>query len=212
MGILKTYRRKIDELTLRERRFIALALSSVILAMFALILWNPLWAEYRRMNKENDQHQIQIETSQNSIHALELRTKRDVNAPYKAKLKKLILQEQEQRERINGITSALIQPERMNEVFSGLLINSPLSFESIKNLPAEKIKINEQDQQALFKHGLKMRLQGKYMNALKYLQNIEAQNWQLYWDELEFSTIDYPIGVLRLKVHTISTSNKVLGL
>jgi len=212
MGILKTYRRKVDQLTLRERRFIALALCSVILAVFALLFWNPLWAEYRRMNQENGQYQIQIETSQNSINALELRSKRDVNAPYKAKLKNLILQVQEQRDRINGITSALIQPERMHEVFEGLLMNSPLSFESIKNIPAEKIKINEQDQQALFKHGLKMQLQGRYINALKYLQNIETQNWQLYWDELEFTTIEYPIGSLRLKVHTISTSNKVLGL
>ncbi|NVK40161.1 MAG: hypothetical protein HWE39_02890 [Oceanospirillaceae bacterium] len=212
MGILKTYHRKIDRLTLRERRFIALALCSVILALFALLFWNPLWAEYRRMNQENGQYEIQIETSQNSINALELRSKRDVNAPYKEKLKNLILEVQEQRDRINGITSALIQPERMNEVFEGLLMNSPLSFESIKNIPAEKIKINEQDQQALFKHGLKMQLQGRYMNALKYLQNIEAQNWQLYWDELEFATVEYPIGSLRLKVHTISTSNKVLGL
>lgn len=210
----KAYHRKVNALTLRERKYIAVASATVVLSFFILTLWQPMWGEITRINKQNDQFMLQIETSQNSISALENRAKKDVNAPYKAKLSNMKKQVQEQLDQINNITAALIQPEKMNQVFKGLLTKNDLKLESVKNEQAKTIKLNETDQenQALFQHDLKIEMRGKYLSGLKYLQSIEQQNWQLYWDELEFSMIEYPMGSLRMRVHTLSTSDQLLGL
>lgn len=210
----KAYHLKVNALTLRERKYIAVASVAVILSFFILTLWQPMWRELSRVNKQNEQFMLQIETSQNSISAIENRARKDVNAPYRAKLENMRVQVKEQLGQINNITAALIQPDKMNQVFKGLLKKNELKLESVKNEQAKIIKINDSDEenQALFQHGLKIEMRGKYLSGLKYLQSIEQQNWQLYWDELEFSMIKYPVGVLRMRVHTLSTSDQLLGL
>jgi len=50
------------------------------------------------------------------------------------------------------------------------------------------------------------------LDTLKYLQELERQDWQLYWDELTFKTEAYPQGAVTIEVHTLSTSEEVLGL
>ena len=41
----------------------------------------------------------------------------------------------------------------------------------------------------LYKHGLKLRLEGGYFDLLAYLQAIQASGWRLHWDSL-----DYQVG------------------
>lgn len=210
----KTLHHKINSLSLRERKLIALTSATLVVSVIAMIVWLPLWDSLMQTMTAKDQYQIQIETSQNSIRALELRAKNDVNLPYKEKLNKLKRQVDLQEEKINQITTALIQPERMTQVFKGMLKENKLSFESLKNTPAKLIEVNKDDaeNQILFQHGLSLNMQGKFLNGLSYVRNLEEQDWQLYWDELQFKIIEYPVGELKIKVHTLSTSNKVLGL
>jgi hypothetical protein len=163
---------------------------------------------------ENTKIEIDIETSKKNIAILEERSKVDVNLPYREKLIALKEQASEQQEKINNITNALIQPEKMNMVFQGLLEKSKLQFESIKNGSPKSIEINQDknSNQVLYEHSLFLEMKGQYIHGLEYIQSIEKQDWQLYWDEIEFKTLRYPQGLLILKVHTLSTSDKVLGL
>jgi MSHA biogenesis protein MshJ len=102
----------------------------------------------------------------------------------------------------------------MGKVFTGLLQENALSLEKISNLDAKPVNIEGQLEETnlLYEHGLSLELKGQYMNALKYLQSLESQDWQLYWDELKFSSNTYPNGTLAIKVHTLSTSDSLLDL
>lgn len=210
----KTLHHKINNLTLRERKLVLLTAASFVLCVIVLVILNPLWARLQVVETLITQYQVQIETAQNSIKALELRAKSDVNAPYISKLNNLKDQVDKQQENINRITTALIQPDKMTQVFKGILLKNNLKFDSLKNAPASLVKVNkgETDDQILYRHSLSLQLQGPYLNGLNYIRKLEQQEWQLYWDELEFQTLEYPIGQLKIRVHTLSTSNKVLGL
>lgn len=163
---------------------------------------------------ENSKIEIAIEASKKNIEILEERSKVDVNLPYREKLVQLKEQSLEQQNEINDITNALIQPERMNMVFQGLLEKSKLQFQSIKNDLPKIIELNKDknSNQMLYEHSLLLEMKGQYIHGLEYIQSIEKQDWQLYWDEIEFKILRYPQGLLTLKVHTLSTSDKVLGL
>lgn len=102
----------------------------------------------------------------------------------------------------------------MNMVFQGLLEKSKLQFQSIKNYLPKIIELNKDknSNQMLYEHSLLLEMKGQYIHGLEYIQSIEKQDWQLYWDEIEFKILRYPQGLLTLKVHTLSTSDKVLGL
>jgi len=210
----KALNHRINGLSLRERRLIALTSSCVVLAFFALSIWMPLWNSIQLSINENSKIEIAIEASKKNIEILEERSKVDVNLPYREKLVQLKEQSLEQQNEINDITNALIQPERMNMVFQGLLEKSKLQFQSIKNDLPKIIELNKDknSNQMLYEHSLLLEMKGQYIHGLEYIQSIEKQDWQLYWDEIEFKILRYPQGLLTLKVHTLSTSDKVLGL
>lgn len=174
----------------------------------------PLWNSIQLSINENSKIEIAIEASKKNIEILEERSKVDVNLPYREKLVQLKEQSLEQQNEINDITNALIQPERMNMVFQGLLEKSKLQFQSIKNDLPKIIELNKDknSNQMLYEHSLLLEMKGQYIHGLEYIQSIEKQDWQLYWDEIEFKILRYPQGLLTLKVHTLSTSDKVLGL
>lgn len=210
----KALNHRINGLSLRERRLIALTSSCVVIAFYIMSIWLPLWNSIQLSMHENTKIEIDIETSKKNIAILEERSKVDVNLPYREKLIALKEQASEQQEKINNITNALIQPEKMNMVFQGLLEKSKLQFESIKNGSPKSIELNQDknSNQVLYEHSLLLEMKGQYIHGLEYIQSIEKQDWQLYWDEIEFKTLRYPQGLLTLKVHTLSTSDKVLGL
>ena len=210
----KALNHRINGLSLRERRLIALTSSCVVIAFYIMSIWLPLWNSIQLSLHENTKIEIDIETSKKNIAILEERSKVDVNLPYREKLIALKEQASEQKEKINNITNALIQPEKMNMVFQGLLEKSKLQFESIKNGLPKSIELNQDknSNQVLYEHSLLLEMKGQYIHGLEYIQSIEKQDWQLYWDEIEFKTLRYPEGLLTLKVHTLSTSDKVLGL
>lgn len=214
MTIWKKLQVKINALSIRERKLITLAATSFVLALLVLLAWHPLWVNYQGVKKRSEQMIVGINTSKYDIRILEERSKKDVSLPYRNKLDALKIKSEEQQKKINSITNALIQPEKMNMVFKGILEKSRLEFQSIKNQKAKVIELNQSkdSNQVLYEHGLVIELRGKYLDGLDYIKSIENQSWQLYWDEIEYKTTRYPQGSLTLKVHTISTSNKVLGL
>lgn len=207
-------RQKINSLNLRERKLITLTLVGLMLSLFLLLAWNPTWIKYQNVKSANYEMAANIEKIKNDIQTLEDRSKQDVNFPYRIRLEKLKGIAKEQQEKINNITSALIQPEKMNLVFNGLLDKSKLKFESIKNLEPKIIELKQakNSNQVLYEHGLVIDMKGQYLHSLDYIKAIENQSWQLYWDEVQYKTTAYPMGELKLKVHTLSTSNKILGL
>jgi len=214
MTIWKKLQVKINALSIRERKLITLAAISFVLAFLVLLAWHPLWVNYQGIKNRSEQMIVGINASKYDIRVLEERSKKDVSLPYRKKLDALKLKSEEQQNKINNITSSLIQPEKMNMVFKGILEKSRLEFQSIKNQKAKVIELkqSQDSNQVLYEHGLVIEMRGKYLDGLDYIKSIENQSWQLYWDEIEYKTTRYPQGSLTLKVHTISTSNKVLGL
>ena len=211
---LKNLQVKINALRIRERRLMALTLVSVILMLAMTVLWQPIFKSILKNYQSNQSSFNTIQTIKLEIQGYKKRLGIDVNAPYKEQVKNLKQQIKDQDKKVVNLTSALITPRNMGQVFTGLLKVNDVYMNKISNLDAEVININDQKEETnlLFKHGLSLELQGEYLKALKYVQEIEAQDWQLYWDELSFTTLSYPQGRLNIKVHTLSTSDSVLDL
>lgn len=156
----------------------------------------------------------QADTAKNAIEVLKRNAIQDVNKPYEEKIAVLHVRLKKQQQKIDTITSALISPKNMPEVFSKLLNRNDLTLESVSNDDAEPVNIstNEKEDSLLFKHGLLLEMKGQFLSGLSYIKQMEKQDWQLYWDELTYTSEKYPQGVLTLKIHTLSTSDSVLEL
>ncbi len=204
----------VNHLKGRERRLLCITVVVLVLSVFAFLLWDPLYQAWLKDFKANAQAIRQVNSAQASIASLKERMNIDVNAHYKKQIKALKVQLEQQQQKIESLTSALITPKNMGQVFTGLLQESALTVNKISNLDAQAVKIEGQQEETklLFQHGLSLELRGQFSSVLTYIQELEIQDWQLYWDELNFSTNNYPQGTLTVEVHTLSTSDSVLDL
>lgn len=156
----------------------------------------------------------QIEAMIKSREHLIVASKHDPNASLRYERDALKKQIQTQKERVASITSSLITPGNMAGVFDKLLSNSNVKLNSMMNSKALPIEISQSasERPLLYKHGLSLEMEGSYSSVLGYVRHLEQQSWKLYWDELTYKTTVYPNGYLLLKVHTLSTSDHVLGI
>ncbi len=204
----------VNHMQVRERRLLCFTVVAVIVFLQVIILWEPIFKSGQKSYQENANIKNQIKAAKDTISILKQRVKIDVNAHQKIQITNLKKRLTDQQRQIESLTSALITPKNMGQVFTGLLQESSLSIEKISNLDAIPVKIAGQKEETnlLFQHGLSLELKGQYMNALKYLVSLEEHDWQLYWDELQFSSDNYPQGILTINVHTLSTSDSLLDL
>ncbi|MEY8215098.1 MAG: hypothetical protein RPR97_11550, partial [Colwellia sp.] len=107
------------------------------------------------------------------------------------------------------LTTELISPSEMREALFKLLKLEPgvslLSFELIGAKPllnlnegqliADAEKHSPTAKQAglnLYKHGIKIKLSGKYFQLRNYLQQLEQLTWKFFWQDFKFDVKEYP--------------------
>lgn len=208
------FQKSFNQLELRERKLILITTVVVLLAIFVLLIWQPMFIKWQSSAKSSGSFMQQANAAKNAIASLKENAIRDVNKPYEEKITALQARLKKQQKKIDTITSALVSPKNMPEVFSKLLNRNDLTLESVSNEDAQPVNIstNEKEDSLLFKHGLLLEMKGQFLSGLNYIKQMETQDWQLYWDELNYTSHKYPQGVLTLKVHTLSTSDSVLEL
>jgi MSHA biogenesis protein MshJ len=211
---LKVFLKTFNRFQLRERQLVILTITAIIFAGMTMALWQPLYLQWVKSNADLHSAQEQIKASLTGIETIKSQSKLDANKPVKIKLSKLRENIEQQQVIIETITASLISPKNMSNVFSALLQNSELEVNKINNQAAEPIvlKGTKEADSLLYKHGLSLEMAGTFKRSTKYLERIENEEWNLYWNELTFTTVGYPQGILTLNVHTLSTSDHVFGL
>lgn len=206
--------RTVNKLQVRERKLICVTGCVLIIGCFSMAAWQGLYENWEKADLKLNQIKLDVTQTENTIQNIKNESIHDINKPFTIKLEKLDNDIKNQEHEIETITAALINPKLMNQVFGTLLKNTELELHTITNSPAESIEIKGQDEadNLLYKHALSLEMAGTFEGSLKYIKRIENQNWNLYWDELVFTTSRYPQGTLLLNVHTLSTSDHVLGL
>ncbi|MBI4357064.1 MAG: type II secretion system protein M [Gammaproteobacteria bacterium] len=57
---------------------------------------------------------------------------------------------------------------------------------------------------ALYKYPLSLVLEGGYLDTLAFLEKIQKLTWRVFWDELDYQVVKYPVVRVTVKFHTLS--------
>lgn len=211
---LKILKNRTNSLSLRERRTLAVGIGASIILLFIFLIWLPVTEDLVEINVNQSQQRKILDASKLAIEGLEARSKKDVNRPFKEKLVAIKEQINDQEKEIENLTSALVLPSKMSEVFYELLDDKFMQITQVNTLKAEPITLQETniDEPILYKHEVILNLKGSFPSSVEYIKALESESWELYWDALEYRSDNYPDGTLQLKVHTVSTSESVIGL
>ncbi len=209
---------KFNALSLRERVFIGTAAMVVIVAIWQALLMSPLEAREQRATKKLANLQERVARLDESMDA----TAASLNDGMPGGLQRLkVLKAKlaETRDSVRVFTSDLVDPAQMRFVLEDLMDRQRgLSVVSVSNLPAKSL-FEQEDGEAdaqpgpqLYRHGVRLVLEGPYLEALAYLQAVEALPWRFFWSRVEIKVDTYPSNRILIELNTLSLSEAWIGV
>jgi MSHA biogenesis protein MshJ len=208
---------RFNGLSLRERVFLAAALMVVIGAVWQALLMGPLEARETRASKKLTNLQERLTNLDESMDA----TARGLNDGMPDRLQRLkVLKAKlaETEDSVRVFTSDLVDPEQMRFVLEDLISQQQgLSVVSVSNLPAESLFEEEAESDSdqgpeLYRHGVLLVLEGPYLEALTYLQDIEALPWRFFWSQVDIQVDEYPRTRILIQLNTLSLDEEWIGV
>ncbi|PKG85249.1 hypothetical protein CXF85_06550 [Colwellia sp. 75C3] len=127
------------------------------------------------------------------------------------------------------LTTELISPSEMRKALVKLLNLEPgvslLSFELIGAKPLLDLSVkgkDETDDRAspnaeqlglnLYKHGIKIKLSGKYFQLRNYLQQLEKLSWKFFWQDFELEVKEYPRSEVDITIYSLGLNKEFIGV
>ncbi len=69
-----------------------------------------------------------------------------------------------------------------------------------------------ENQTNVYKHGVKLELEGQFLDVLEYLIALEEMNWKVYWKSFEYQSKKYPMGRASFIIETLGFENGWIGV
>lgn len=207
-----------------RERWLMYAVGLGLLAMlYVLLVADPL--SLRRTQQQSALANIEARQQEAlaGLAELQARLDADPNLQYRSALLSAAANRAELLARIDASTAALISPQQMQALLQELLRKQPqlrlLGLESFSE-PVELAAASTGEDEAgtapvvLYKHGLRLNLQGGYFDLLRYLQAVQASGWQLHWDSLDYQVGEegHAQAQIRLKLYTLSRQAGWVGV
>lgn len=209
---------RVDALSLRERAIIFAAVAAIIFMAWDTLMMSPLDREQRDLLKQIQTIRTEITALDNQALAIMAEHNVDPNREEREQLQKLDEQLLQSSEQINEMIKGLIEPKQMAHIIESVLKQQHgLEFVHLENLGSESLlEVKDgkggTDAQGIFKHTMKIELQGSYSQTINYLRALETLPWQFRWDEVKITMLDYPRAEIVIKVHTISLTEGWIGV
>ena len=225
----KSYSEKFLQLTGREQ---FLVLSTGLVAIFFII--SSFFIDDKSAKITSFDKQSRMITSGNqslnfSIKEYQAALKEDPNVNTVKQIAQLETKLANIDNQLVLLTTDLISPSEMREALLKLLELEPgvslLSFELIGAKPllnlsneqssadsgnnsptAEQLGLN------LYKHGIKIKLSGKYFQLRNYLQQLEQLTWKFFWQDFKFEVKEYPRGEVDITIYSLGLKKEFIGV
>lgn len=200
------------------------------LAFFILntLLLKPVHTRLQSIRAELTVDNAQIESLSQELSVISAMPTIDPDAQNKQRINTLQSQLKSLETDLNGLNATLVSPEEMPQLLRNLLKkNSKLKLISLKTLPAKHLVENESpetepkdatvkvaDSQSapVFKHGVEMTIEGRYLDLLAYIAELEKMPWHVLWSKVSLNAENYPESQLTLTVYTLSLDKNWLSI
>ena len=214
-------RAKIDDMSLRERAIIFVAVAFMVVTLINATLLDPLLARQKMLSAQVVQQQEQMKGLQAQMQSLLQAKQDDEHSPLRKRLAQLKQQLQAQDGYLQSRRDRLVEPNKMAGLLEQVLAkNGRLQLIALKTLPVSLLVEKPQaasgtaqpatattansGQKQIFKHGVQITVRGGYLDLLQYLAALEKMPAQMFWGEANLIVDKYPDSVLTLTLYTLS--------
>jgi MSHA biogenesis protein MshJ len=209
---LQSLASRIDALPLRQRGILLLGVLVLIYLVGDRLLLLPLDRLQGDLQGRAGRLHEEMQTLDTAGQRLVAERRLDPNAELRAQLTALRGQIAQADAGLGALTSTLIPPERMAEVMESLIDQGRgLHLVRLEGIKAEPVGTSGAVP-LLYRHGLRLVLEGGYLQALEYVRLVERLPWRLLWDRLAIEVKEHPRATIVLQVFTLSLEEALLGV
>ncbi len=208
---------RIDALELRERALLFITVLFGFGMLWQQLLLGPMEMEQKQMLAQIDRLHQEVDKLDREYQAIIERANHDPDAENRVLLSRYQGRDAELEKRILDSVAGLIDPKQMarmvEQVLQGRRALTLVSMQSLPATPLLELADEEMmEGEGIFRHGLRLQLEGDYLAALDYLKALEALPWSLKWDAVEVEMQEYPRALITITVYTLSLEEDWLGV
>jgi MSHA biogenesis protein MshJ len=224
----QSYCEKFLHITPREQYLIAgSGLVAIIFILFSLFVDDKA-QQITKLTKENSAILASNKISKSSIELFEQALKKDPNKAINEQIEQYQKKLAAVDSNLLQLTSDLINPVEMRYALMQLLkLQKGVSLQSFQVLVAQPINLADTPQKesaiatsptsdvkeiVLYRHAIKIRLQGRYFQLRDYLQQVERLKWKFFWREFNYQVKEYPTSELEIELYSLSTKKEFVGV
>jgi len=216
-GQVAQLRERYGTFSLRERLLVLAALMALSWMVWSLTLGTPLSAEQSTLARQNQAFDQRIAVAMALREELQAQLADNPNdrlAGERASLERRLAALEEE---LAAVLGSFVPPQAMPDLLEDMLMDLPeLELLRLEKLPLEVLETLEDGAESslpvLYRHPLRVELEGEYLDVLAYLQALEALPWQLSWRRLDYAVAEYPRARVLLEVETLSEQRGWLGV
>ena len=225
---------KFLKLTIREQYLILLTgLVAVFFIIFYLFIDSKM-ASNTSASKKIAQLSLSNQSAKIVVLELQAGLQRDPNKDIREKITQYEAKLAKTDTKLLTLTSDLISPIQMRYALLDLLklkkSVSLLSFELLgaepllsktepklgNNTAESSITTAQSDQSStglnLYRHGIKIKLSGRYFDLRDYLTQLEKLPWKFFWQDFNFKLTEYPNSELEIEMYSLGTKKEFVGV
>jgi len=226
---------RIDALNLRERGMVLMAAIIVLAAAMNSLLLEPLAQRKKAMLEQMAADRGQMQAAQQQLQAMASAAKVDPDTPNRARLASLQQQMQVVDKELQQAQSSLVSPDHMVAVLEGMLKkDGQLKLVSLKTLPVSGLQdaavvaaaaapsqpkaetktaaVAAVAEVPIYWHGVELTVEGRYLDMMQYLAELERLPWHLLWSGITLSAGEYPSSTMTVTVYTLSLDKTWLSI
>jgi len=64
----------------------------------------------------------------------------------------------------------------------------------------------------LYRHGIKIKLSGKYFQLRNYLLQLEQLTWKFFWQGFQFEVKEYPQSEVEITIYSLGLNKEFIGV
>lgn len=211
---------QIDALSLRERALVMLGAVMVLFLAWDWLLMSGTGARSRAVSAEIEVIRQRTVQLNHSVTAAVQQRGSDPNAALEQTLSELGARIESVNRALGTNAGRVIPPQEMAGVLEEVLRRQgSLELVSVRSLP--RVALFEQNPEedaatdlpgAVYRHGLEMEVEGRYLDVLAYLKALESLPWQFFWDTVALESTKYPSNRVRIRVYSLNLEEGWLGV
>lgn len=208
---------RIDELSLRERAMLLLGAFMVLFLLWDTFLMSDIETERKAIANDIDVIQGRVGQLNEAIAAASRTSGRDPNEVLNERLGETRARIADLDEELAEHAGQIVPPREMAKVLEEILRRQGrLKLVSAESLAPSRVfeDVTEEGELpgAVYRHGLAFEVEGRYLDVLDYLQELESLDWQFFWDAVQLESEDYPTNRVRIRIYTLNLEEGWLGV